>query len=92
MKIRLCDSETAFQVVPDKPFEISLVSRRNELDRIGTVLAVTPYVAVIRTKDGIEFSLYSSGKILFKGLLDEKKAREIAELVYSLLGAPEKGA
>ncbi|MFH0961806.1 MAG: hypothetical protein V1820_03925 [archaeon] len=84
MKLKLCDSETAYQVTPDKEAAINLVKERNKLDSIGTILAVTPYVAVIRTPGGVEFSLYSSGKILFKKLLDEKKTREIAGKVYSV--------
>jgi hypothetical protein len=84
--VKLCDSKTSCQVVPKKRLELKLVPLRNKLEEAGTLLAVTPYVAVLRSAEGIEFSVYSSGKILFRKLLDREKARKLATRVYSLLG------
>ncbi len=85
--VRLCDSKTAYQVVPKRRMSLKLTNMRNALDEAGVVLALTPYVAVLKARDGSQFSIYSSGKILFLSLLDRDRAREIASRVYSLLGA-----
>jgi hypothetical protein len=85
MEIKLCDSKTAYQVTPGSQMKIDLVASRNKLDSLGAVLAITPYVTVIKTGDGVEFSLYSSGKILFRNFLDLERTRAIAERIYSLL-------
>lgn len=88
MQIRLCDSKTAYQVLPDKPAKLHLVKLRNILDSLGAVSAVTPYMAVIRS-DGIEFSIYSSGKILFRNSLDLGRSKAVAARAYRLLGLGE---
>ncbi len=87
-KLSLCDSESAYQVLPDNPCEFSLLKKRNALDSLGAVIALTPYVAVLRGPEGEEFSIYSNGKILFRKIppsWNEEKIKTAAERVYSAL-------
>jgi|GEM_PF-5050993 len=88
VKLSLCDSESAYQVLPDNPCEFPLLKKRNALDSLGAVIALTPYVAVLRGASGEEFSIYSNGKILFRKIPSswtESEIRLAAERIYSAL-------
>lgn len=58
---------------------------KSNLQSFGEILALTPRIAVLK-KEGIEISVFPSGKLLIKTEAGEDGARKLASGLYSALG------
>ena len=76
---RLCDSNLSYEYFTHPPLTLDLHRVGEEMEKIGMMLEIhTPFVLVFNW-EGIRTSLYPSGKILFKNLHIEEKAKGLFE-------------
>jgi adenylyltransferase/sulfurtransferase len=78
----LCGQNTA-NINPEKPLNVDLDNACTNIQNLGFRIRVKSHLAVIFDYKGLEVSLFNGGRMLIKGVADEKEAlkayREILE-------------
>lgn len=77
--MRPCKGSAAYSITPKRQLKLNLAALKSIFQKI---LAETPFM-LIAQRDGIEVTVYESGKILVKKTEDMGKVRRIAEEIYS---------
>jgi len=82
--VKSCQGRSAFQVLLEKETKLEL-KPLCELLTAYEIVACTPYVIVLK-KDGLQLSLYATGKLLVQNTDDKETAESAAKELYGLLG------
>ena len=80
--VKACASGDEFQIIPDKPKRLDLESLKEKLKGCTTC---NKYLIVLQ-KDGMQFSIYPTGKILVRHVKQKERAEAEASRLYALLG------
>ncbi len=76
---RLCDSNLSYEYFPNPCMKLNLLNVGKGMEALGIMLEIkTPFVLVFNW-EGTRTSVYPSGKILFKNLHIEEKAKGLFE-------------
>ena len=84
-EIKLCRRKGALEALPKGRQELDLERLKEQFE----VLLDAGIVVVLRV-NGFEVVVHSYGKIMFKDMKDEEKARKIAEEIYEISSAAER--
>ena len=79
-----CTSKVSFEFFPKKKTIIDLPKASEELESISQIDVNSKVLLIIKIEDRT-VSIFKNGKILVRGEDEEKKAREIAKKICSVL-------
>jgi len=78
-----CKSRIAFEFVPKKETKLDLEKVAKKLYKAGVFIELTAPFLLMLKLNGTNVSVFKGGKIVVKGINEEKKSRKIAEKLIS---------
>jgi len=83
--VKPCAAGDYYKVTPDEKMELNLRELAPILKEAGFRLGLVSGVMIAFVGKGKEYSLFSNGKLMIKGVDSTDEALEAAEEIYSLL-------
>jgi len=88
--VKPCAAGDYYKVTPDEKMELNLRELAPILKEAGFRLGLVSGVMIAFVGKGKEYSLFSNGKLMIKGVDSTDEALEAAEEIYSLLTSRAK--
>jgi len=82
--VRLCQDDSMC-VMPSRPIKIDVPAAASRLNGAGH-RAEAKSIMLAATVNGRELTLYRTGRMVMKGVKSKDEARELADLVYGVVG------
>ncbi len=88
--VKPCAAGDYYKVTPDERMELNLREVAPLLEKAGYRLGLVSGVMIAFVGKGKEFSLFSNGKLMIKGVDTTNEALKAAEEVYNLITSKVK--
>lgn len=82
---RLCESNVSYEFFPRKDTQFPLDKLGPEMEKAGVMCDIKTAFVITCKKDGVNVSIYPSGKILIKNINVEKDAKKVFESILKVL-------
>jgi len=83
--VKPCAAGDYYKVTPDEKMDLNLRELAPLLEKAGYRLGLVSGVMIAFVGKGKEFSLFSNGKLMIKGIDSTKEALKAAEEIYNLI-------
>lgn len=87
--VKLCSDKAAFEALPRRrvSFNMNTIRQLFEASQNFEILVYTPYIIILRSREGREVTFSKDGRMLLKKVLNEDEATALA---YSVLEIASK--
>jgi len=85
-----CAAGDYYKVTPDERMDLNLRELASLLERAGYRLGLVSGVMIAFVGKGKEFSLFSNGKLMIRGVDSRNEALKAAEEIYNLITSKVK--
>ena len=85
--VKLCSDKAAFEALPRRRvfFNMNTVRQLFEASQNFEMLVYTPYIIILRSREGREVTFSEDGRMLLKKILNEEEATALAYGVLEIV-------